>query len=146
MRFAMLCFCVLIVAGLALALGIVALAIAAPDRKPPLAPEAKPDPVIPYIAGVCRFGVIVQDGRKLRIEGDCWYVEKGAIDRDGKTLSVQWVQRESGRLAIGIYRIGDDGSIIGNWNWADSVTEDADGTLHGVTTPETLREPIVPDL
>lgn len=114
----------------------------APDKPEPKKEEKEPP--VPNIAGQIRYGVIVQDGRKIRIEGDqYWFVLDGLIRKDG-ILEVVWIHRSEGRTAPGEYTIDKDGGIAGHWAWGDSVTVNDDGQLIGLTNPEVLREPAAP--
>ncbi len=111
-------------------------AFAKPDRREPQ-PKEKP---VPNIAGPSQFGLIVQNGRKVKINGhERWFVDVGEIRKDG-TLLVEWVHRDTGKVAIGLYTINADGSIRGSWGWGENVTEDGQGGYDGLTSGERLRQ------
>lgn len=107
-----------------------------PDRK---TPDPKEDKTVPQIGGPSNYGDISQDQRDIAIDGHPnWYAGKGQIRSDGK-LTVNWVERATGREAIGLYDLSD-GGIIGHWAWVgEGFISQEDGSLLGAKSSEILR-------
>lgn len=126
-------------------IGILVFFSAYPPDRPALDKKDKP---VPQIAGPSFWGLIEQNGKKIKIDGDPkWYVATGEIRADGK-LFVLWIHREDGRVGPGLYTLNQDGSITGHWAWGDAqgVEVDDKGNWRGLNQPDTIRYPPMPDL
>lgn len=96
----------------------------------------------PDISGQCGWGVIVQEGRKVRIEEDGRYDiwASGEILPNGK-LFLMWTV--GCRVALALYEIevsetGNAIRINGVWGWADEVNYN-DSDLQGEIRSDNLR-------
>ncbi len=96
-------------------------AIAKPARQsPPMPPPAKVE-AVPQLAGSTTWGVMVQDGRRLTINGNNNWFGFGEIRRDGK-VQLTWVQIEDNRQGIAVYLVEENGRLLsGIWGWSDEV-------------------------
>lgn len=107
-----------------------------PDRPAPQ--ELPKETPIPQIAGPSNYGDITQHFRQVAIDGHPnWYAGKGEVSEQTGKLRLEWVQRSTGRPAIGLYDL-TDGGIIGHWGWVGDVFIDK-GIMYGPQSSETLR-------
>ena len=121
-------------------LAIVGVLSAKPDRPAPKQPP-KEIPV-PNLAGLCNWGVISQNARRLSIKGSSSWECEGEIRQDGK-VQLLWTCLSDNRRAIGVYA-AEMGSLQGHWGWEDEAKVDEGGDLIGILRTERVVK-IEPD-
>ena len=118
--------------------GCIQPAKAAPDRVPEKKQEQPKEEPIPSLIGETNWGTIGQNGRQLIIEGHPHWSATGQINKDG-TISLNWIQLNTGATAAGHYRRTADGALEGKWGFTQDVTVNPDGTMSGDTRTDIIR-------
>lgn len=115
----------------------VALAKPVPDRlkaKPePQPAELLPSPIV-NLTGYCQFGRILQTGRIVTISGGGWCAT-GEMQPDN-SLILHWTC--GGTEALGIYRPGTDGKMVGHYTYPGEGEILPNSERAGFWRPETL--------
>lgn len=121
---------------------LTSIAFATPDR-----PDAKkiprPEFRYPDLAGAANpsvWGKLHFDRQSgaLVIEGHPHWDATGQIRPDGK-MQLLWTTKD-GRPAPGVYEIGKDGILSGQWGYAEDVDIDDGGAITGSTHRDVIRK------
>lgn len=112
----------------AVALGISgAVMINAKPTKPPVPAEPKAKKIF-IRKGETNWGFLTHDNKNLHFRGHMQWNGEGVVRGDGR-IFILWTELPSLKPAPGVYSIQPDGTLIGQWGYANDVDIDDKGNI-----------------